>query len=258
MRSIWRLRSAAIAFLPVLFTVLTLAPVAGAFHLGIGLVVLGAAVSVTARSRDGDRPAPDVSPDADRRARTAARVGAVVTVGAVRVLATVLGVAGLALLFSVSLLVGDVVYVALLLGLRLVGRWGPRWAGLARAALLPLTAVFVVPPVTMTGSPVARLGWAAAACLVASLWTVAVAVALPSPKPSPGTVIRAARRATREALAQPSPAVASSASNDARLPPGAPPAKNSGRLAAAALELDRAMPVNTPARRALFQVEHAV
>jgi len=271
MRSIWRLRPAAVAFLPVLLTVLTLAPVAGAFHLGIGVVVLGAAVCVTGRSRNGDRPAaPGVMPDgppggagddgaangagrngratgqtAGGRDRGGAWVGGPVAVSVVRVLATVFGVAGLALLFSVSLLLGDVVYVGLLLLLRLAVRWGPRWAGLARAALLPLTAVFVVPPVTMAGSPAVRLAWAAGACLVASLWTIAVATALPRPKPSPGKVSRAARRAARPAVTP-------------RLPAVAPPSRSGARLASAALELAQALSKNLPARLALFQVEHAV
>jgi Fusaric acid resistance protein-like len=216
----WR---AAVGYLPIVATVLTLAPIAGLAHIGIGIVVLGAAVCLTGRQRG------------ERRDRTY-RAGADVVV---RALATTVGVSVLAFTFSRSLVAGDVLFIVVLLLARLAGRYGPRWAALGRALLLPLTALFIAPPVAVGHSPLESLAWAALACLIASVWIVVIAMVLPAPRPRVAAVARTARRA-------------------AASPPGRGRTRQLRALGAAALELDRKLAGDPTARAALFDVEYTV
>jgi hypothetical protein len=164
---------AAVGFLPILATVATLAPVAGAAHLGIGVVVLGAAVCLSARHRGG-------------RLRWAS---------ALRIPVAAAGIAVLALVFAGSRVAGDALFVALVFGSRLAGRYGTRAAAVGRAVLLPLTALFVAPPVPLGHDPVQTAGWVVLAGLVAAAWSTAIPALLPRPRPRPAAVARAARAA---------------------------------------------------------------
>src|SRR4051812_18002336 len=110
MLSIDRAWRAAVGFLPLLAPLATLTPVAGAAHLGVGIVVLGAAVCLAGRNRDG------------RRHRGGP--GEVL----LRLVATTLGIAILAYAYARSLVLGDALFVAALLLARMAGRFGPRWA----------------------------------------------------------------------------------------------------------------------------------
>jgi hypothetical protein len=210
-----RLWIAAAGFLPICLTVATLAPIAGAAHLRPGIVVLGAAMCLSARHRAGQ----------PRRASL------------LRIPAAAAGVALLATVFAWSLAAGDALFVALVFGSRLAGRFGPRAAGAGRAVLLPLTAMFIAPPVPMNHHPVATAGWIVLACAVAAAWTTAVPLLLPQPKARPGAVARAARAA----VAHPD--------SDRRV----------RALHAAALALDaRLSTEDEAARRALCEVEYQV
>jgi hypothetical protein len=171
-----RLRAAATGYLPVVLTIATLAPLAGIHHLGAGIVMLGAAVCLT------NRPAP---------ANTAPGRGP--WRHAVAIIATTIGVAVLALAFSRSLYLGDGLYVSVLLGARLAGLLGPRWAALGRALLLPLSALFLAPPTLVPGGLLAHFGWSLVACLVASVWIVAIPLVVPEPEARCTEVARAAR-----------------------------------------------------------------
>lgn len=157
----------ATGFVPMLLTIATLALLSAAVHLGPSVVVLGAAVCLT--SRPG-------------------RTGQLVAV-----LATGIAVTGLAVAFGYALWLGDVVYLLLLLGARLAGLLGPRWAALGRTLLLPVTALFIAPPVRVPGEgPATDAGWALIACLVASLWLALGVRVLREPGPHTGEVVRAA------------------------------------------------------------------
>ncbi|HEY7223981.1 MAG TPA: FUSC family protein [Micromonosporaceae bacterium] len=202
MRRGFGVRAAALGVTPLLLTVLSLMPLAAAYHLGAGVVVLGAAVCLAAgsprRAGAGDRTAVG---------RTVSGWRGLAAQHAGSVLATTLGVGALAVIFSYSLWLGDAIYVAVLIASRLVGRFGPRWAALGRVILLPLTALFLAPPIRVAGhSPLAGLGWALLACLVASVWLVAVRQLLVRPvagEPEPVDPAEApsTRARTRLALA---------------------------------------------------------
>jgi hypothetical protein len=207
-----------VGFLPLLATVATLAPVAGAARLGIGIVVLGAAVCLAGRNPDGRR----------RRGGP----GEVL----VRLVVTTLGIGILAYAYSRSLVAGDAVFVATLLLARLAGRFGPRWAAAGRVLLLPLTALFIAPPVAAGSTAVAHLAWASLACLVASGWTVLFGGWLPEPRPTAGQVGKLARQA-------------------ATSPAGS---RRTHAFAAAVLSLDRRLAGAPGARTALFTLEYTV
>jgi hypothetical protein len=212
----------AVGFGPIVATVATLAPIAAVAHVGAGFVVLGAAVCLSARHRAETGPT---------RVLSAATVTRVVT--------TTVGVAVLALVFSRSLIAGDALFVGVLVLSRLVGRYGPRWAAFGRAMLLPLTALFIAPPVVTGDNPLTALAWAVCACVVAAFWTTVFPAVLPRPRPRTGAVARAARQAVR-------------------LDPGPAAGRRSRILATAALDLDQRLAGDAAARRALFEVECAV
>jgi hypothetical protein len=170
-----RIWATGVGFLPLLFTVATLAPLAAAHTLGVGFVVLGAAICLTGGTRRSVRPAPASTPAAQT----------------VRVVAAAAGVTVLALAFAYALWLGNLVYLAALLGSRLASRLGPRWAQFGRALLLPLTALFIAPPLRVPGAALAHVGWALAASLIACLWLIVVPLVLREPRPREGEVVRA-------------------------------------------------------------------
>jgi hypothetical protein len=213
MLNIDRLWIAIAGFLPILATVATLAPLAGFAHTGIGLVVLGVAVSLSQRRRAGA---------AHHRAATLLGIAA-----------ATLGVGLLGAAFALSLAAGDAIFLAVLLGSRLIGRFGPRWAALGRAMLLPLTALFLAPPVRVAHNPLLSLAGAAVAGLVASGWSAVIPAILPVPGPSLGRVRRAVRAALR----------------------ARPPRAD---LHEAALALDAKLAGDLAARRALAGLEYTV
>ncbi len=196
-------------FLPICATVATLAPIAGLAHLGIGVVVLGAAVCLSAR-------------------RSSHHL--------LRIPLAAFGVAVLAVVFGHSLVAGDVLFVAIALGARLAARLGHRAAAVGRTVLLPLTALFIAPPVPLGQHRLAMAGWVVLACLVAAAWSAAIPALLPRPRANTRRVARAARAAAAR-----------------------PTARRVRALNAAALALDaRLSTEDVPARRALCEVEHAV
>jgi Fusaric acid resistance protein-like len=223
MLNIDRLWRAAVGYLPILATVATLAPLSGLVNAGVGPVVLGVAVCLSLRRSAGEH----------------ARLSTV----AGRVLAATIGVGLLGAAFSVSLVAGDIVFLCGLLFSRLAGHYGPRWSALGRSMLLPLTALFIAPPVSVgQHRPLWSLGVAAAACLVATGWTALIGRLLPRPGPGLYAVRRATRRAVRRPLA------AGSSRADGR-----------GRaLTTAALVLDGKLVGDEPARRSLAHLEYTV
>jgi uncharacterized membrane protein YccC len=99
--------------------------------------------------------------------------------------------------------------------------------------LLPLTALFLAPPVRVVHDPLLSLAGAAVAGLVASGWSAVIPAVLPTPGPSLGRL----RRAVRAALRDRSPRA---------------------DLHVAALALDAKLAGDPEARRALAQLEYTV
>ena len=113
---------------------------------------------------------------------------------------TVAATVAMGLVFAWSLPVGDVLFVALIFGARLAGRYGPAAAAAGRALLLPLLALFIAPPVPPGRHPGATLGWIVVACLVAGGFTALLPTLLPRPRPSLTAVAKAARAGNRRRL----------------------------------------------------------
>ncbi len=215
---------AAVGYLPVLATVATLGPLTGLGHAGIGVVVLGVAVCLSLRRRAGQ------AGRGHRPARRGAFLGEVVS----RVLLATIGVGVLGAAFAISLAAGDALFLVILFGSRFIGRYGPRWAALGRSLLLPLTALFIAPPVGVGHNPLLSLAWAAGACLVASVWSTLIPAILPPPGPSLHPVRRAVRRVLR--------------GSDG----------TAGGLPTAALALDGKLGDDRAARQALARLEYTV
>jgi hypothetical protein len=237
--SIDRARTAAGTFLPLALTVVTMGPIAGLAHLDPGVVVLGAAICLTTARRMGP-------PGGRHHLLHLARVP---------VLAA--AVAALGLLFRTSLVLGDAFFVLVVLLAGHARRLGPRAAAVGRAAMMPLIALFIA-PVRLGDHPGATLGWAVLACVVATGWTVAVALVVPAPRLSAREVTRAARRVTKHARqaamigttsGKLSPQQGAMATTSGKL------RRDLRRLNAAALALDTALPADAEtARRALCAV----
>ncbi|WP_432972805.1 FUSC family protein [Dactylosporangium sp. CA-233914] len=147
MRNIW---SAAAGFAPVLATVATLIPVAGAAHTGIGVVVLGAAVSLMA-------------------GRSAGRHGPwrllLVPAGA-------LIIAAFAVLFHAAHAYGDAFFVLTVAAATAARAFGPVAGRLGRALVLPLIGMLIA-PVNPGGHPLRTLAWATLAVFVAEAYVLA-------------------------------------------------------------------------------------
>ncbi len=239
MLSIDRARAAVGTFLPLALTVVTMGPIAGLAHLDPGVVVLGAAICLTTARRMG-------APGGRHHLLHLARMPVLTA-----------AVAALGLLFSTSLALGDAFFVLVVLLAGHARRLGPRAATIGRAAMTPLIALFIA-PVRLGDHPGATLGWAVLACMVATGWTVGVALVVPAPRLSAREVTRAAHRLSRHARR----AALIGTTSRKLLPQQGAMATTSGklgrdlrRLNAAALALDKALPADAePARRALCAV----
>jgi Fusaric acid resistance protein-like len=226
--SIDRARTAVGTFLPLALTVATMGPIAGVAHLDPGVVVLGAAICLTTARRMG------------------ASGGRHHLLHLARVPVLTAAVAALGMVFSASLMLGDAFFVLVVLLAGHARRLGPRAAAVGRAAMLPLIALFIA-PVRLGDRPGATLGWAVLACLVATGWTVGVALVVPAPRLTAREVARQARRLARSGRQGTIGTTAATTSGKSR--------RDLRRLHAAALALDAALPVDAgPARRALCAV----
>jgi hypothetical protein len=160
MRTISRLKIVAQTLLPLIATILTLAPLSGRFHGGSGVVVLGVAICLTSGRRDqrrGDEP--------HNLRHYLVRV--------VVLPLTAVGVAAVAAVFATSLVAGDALFVAVVFLATSARAVGPRAAAVGRAAMLPLIALFIAPVRLDTsgpGGPARALLWAIIATTVAGLW----------------------------------------------------------------------------------------
>ncbi|MGI5242765.1 FUSC family protein [Dactylosporangium sp. CA-139066] len=146
MRNIW---SAMAGFAPVLATVATLIPVAGAAHTGIGIVVLGAAVSLmSGRAAHGGGP----------WRLLLVPVGAVV-------------VAAFAVLFHAAHAYGDAFFVVAVAAATAARALGPAAGRLGRALVLPLIGMLLA-PVNPGPHPAQTLAWATLAVFVAEAYVL--------------------------------------------------------------------------------------
>jgi hypothetical protein len=236
--SIDRARTAVGTFLPLALTVATMGLIARLAHLDPGVVVLGAAICLTTARRMG-------APGGRHHLLHLARVPVLTA-----------AVAALGLVFSASLMLGDAFFVLVVLLAGHARRLGPRAAAVGRAAMLPLIALFIA-PIRLGDRPGATLGWAVLACLVATGWTVGVALVVPAPRLSAREVIRPVRRlamsgrqgviGTTSRKMSPQRGAMTTTSGKLR--------RDLRRLHAAALALDAALPADAePARRALCAV----
>lgn len=151
MRHTWAsiLRPALAGFAPVVATVATLAPLAGAAHTGIGPVVLGAAVSLMAgRAAHGGGPWRLL----------------LVPVGA-------LVVGAFAVLFHAGHAYGDAFFVLTVAGATAARALGPAAGRLGRALVLPLIGMLIA-PVSPGSHPLRVLGWATLAVFVAEVYVL--------------------------------------------------------------------------------------
>jgi hypothetical protein len=146
LRNIW---PAIAGFAPVLATVATLIPVAGAAHTGIGIVVLGAAISLMAgRSTQHHSP----------WRLLLVPVGAVV-------------IATFAVLFHTAHAFGDAFFVLAVAAATVARAFGPAAARLGRALVLPLIGMLLA-PVNPAGHPLRTLAWATLAVFVAEAYVL--------------------------------------------------------------------------------------
>ncbi|WP_432825262.1 FUSC family protein [Dactylosporangium sp. CA-092794] len=146
MRNIW---PAVAGFAPVLATVVTLAPIGGAAHTGVGIVVLGAAVSLMA-GRSAQRHSP--------WRLLLVPVGAVV-------------VAVFAVLFHAGHAYGDAFFVVAVAGATAARALGPAAGRFGRALVLPLIGMLIA-PIDPTGHPLRTLAWATLAVFVAEAYVL--------------------------------------------------------------------------------------
>src|SRR4051794_26643111 len=146
MRNIW---PAVAGFAPVLATVATLIPIAGAAHTGIGIVVLGAAISLMAgRSTQHHSP----------WRLLLVPVGAVV-------------IATFAVLFHTAHAFGDAFFVLAVAAATVARAFGAAAARLGRALVLPLIGM-LLPPVNPGGHPLRTLAWATLAVFIAEAYVL--------------------------------------------------------------------------------------
>jgi hypothetical protein len=145
-RNIWQ---AAIGFSPVVATVATLTPVAGAAHTGIGIVVLGVAVSLmSTRSAHHGSPWRLL----------------LVPVGA-------LVIATFAVLFHTTHAFGDAFFVVAVAGATAARAFGPAAGRIGRAVVLPLIGMLLA-PVHPGAHPARTLAWATLAVFVAETYVL--------------------------------------------------------------------------------------
>jgi hypothetical protein len=151
------------SFVPLALTICTLGPLNGVVHFGAGIVVLGAAVALTA-ARPGRHN------DIPHRHR------------AMLVPLGLLSVSAVALVFAGSLWAGDALFVVVVFIGTAARAIGPRAALAGRAVMLPLMALFIA-PVKLGGHPAATIGWALLAAAVANGWTLLVSLSEPRAEP---------------------------------------------------------------------------
>jgi hypothetical protein len=154
------IKVAARTVLPLVATVLTLVPIAARAHVGAGIVVLGAAICLT-----GAR--------ANRQEAGARKHLARLLLMPV----TIVGIAAVAVVFSMSLVAGDALFVVTVFLATAARAVGPRAAAIGRAAMLPLMALFIA-PVRLEGGPAHTIGWAVLAATIAGLWTILFAIVI--------------------------------------------------------------------------------
>ncbi|HTJ40249.1 MAG TPA: FUSC family protein [Dactylosporangium sp.] len=148
-RNIWQ---AAAGFAPVLATVATLAPIAGAAHTGIGIVVLGVAVSLmSTRAAHGGSPW-----------RLLLVPAGAVVVGA------------FAVLFHAAHAFGDAFFVVAVAAATAARALGPAAGRLGRALVLPLIGMLIA-PVSPGAHPARTLAWATLAVFVAEAYVLIAA-----------------------------------------------------------------------------------
>jgi hypothetical protein len=140
---------AVVAFAPVVATVATLIPIAGAAHTGIGIVVLGTAVSLmSTRSAHHGSPWRLL----------------LVPVGA-------LVIATFAVLFHTAHAFGDAFFVLTVAGATAARALGPTAGRAGRALVLPLIGMLIA-PVNPGGHPARTLAWATLAVFVAETYVL--------------------------------------------------------------------------------------
>ncbi|MFB9410113.1 FUSC family protein [Dactylosporangium matsuzakiense] len=141
--------AAATGFAPVLATVATLIALTRAAHLGIGIVVLGAAVSLMA-TRSTQRHSP--------WRLLLVPVGAVV-------------IATFAVLFHEGHAYGDAFFVVTVAAATAARAFGPAAGRLGRALVLPLIGMLIA-PVNPGGHPLRTLAWATLAVFIAECFVL--------------------------------------------------------------------------------------
>ncbi|MFI5910477.1 FUSC family protein [Dactylosporangium sp. NPDC051541] len=146
LRNIW---SALAGFAPVLATVATLIPITRAAHLGVGIVVLGAAVSLMA-TRSTQRHSP--------WRLLLVPVGALV-------------IAAFAVLFHEGHAYGDAFFVVTVAAATAARAIGPAAGRLGRALVLPLIGMLIA-PVNPGGHPLRTLAWATLAVFIAEVFVL--------------------------------------------------------------------------------------
>ncbi len=155
--------------LPLVATILTLILIAGWAHTGTGIVVLGAAICLTGARVN--------RPDARRNPQHRRHL--------VRLLlmpVTVVGISAVAVVFTMSLVAGDALFVAVVFLSTAARAVGPRAAAIGRAAMLPLLALFIA-PVHLDGGQAQTVLWAMIAASIAGLWTLLFAIVIPFAAP---------------------------------------------------------------------------
>jgi len=145
-RNIWL---AAVGFTPVVATVATLTPVAGAAHTGIGIVVLGTAVSLMS-TRSAHRGSP--------WRLLLVPVGALV-------------IAAFAVLFHTAHAFGDAFFVLTVATATAARALGPAAGRFGRALVLPLIGMLIA-PVNPGAHPARTLAWATLAVFVAETYVL--------------------------------------------------------------------------------------
>jgi hypothetical protein len=154
------IKVAARTVLPLIATVLTLIPIAGRAHVGAGIVVLGAAICLTGARAHRSEPA-----------------GRRHLVRLLLIPVTIIGIAAVAVVFSMSLAAGDTLFVVLVFLSTAARAVGPKAAAIGRAAMLPLMALFIA-PVHLEGGPAHTVAWAVLAATIAGLWTILFAIVI--------------------------------------------------------------------------------
>ncbi len=172
-------------YLPILATFATVAPLAGAHHLGDGAVVLGVVIGLLS----------------GRAVARGGRKHALTTL--LRVPFITAAVAGLAAFEGHHRWLLDIAFVAVVTAATFARTYGPVVAGVVRTFATPLVALFIAPG-PVTGHRAHDAWWSVAIALIAVVYVVLLAIVWPTPAqdhPAPHAPMAvAARLALQHAL----------------------------------------------------------